>query len=115
MEKAPSKEKLIFDREGALNRLGDDEALLEEILGVYFEDTPRQLEALKEAVERGDSAAIRRQAHTLKGSSGNVGAVSMQEVAFQIEKAGETGDLARTASLFETIEKEFDKLLRISK
>jgi len=89
--------------------------LLEEILSVYFEDTPRQMEALKEAVERGDSSAIRRQAHTLKGSSGNVGAVSMLDVASQMEKAGETGDLAQTASLFETIEKEFDKLLRFSK
>jgi len=84
--------------------------LLEEILSIYFEETPRQMEALREALERGDPAAIRRQAHTLKGSSGNVGAVSMQEAVFQIEKAGEKENLKEATFLFKTIEMEFENL-----
>jgi PAS domain S-box-containing protein len=108
VEPTPSDKSIVFDREGALNRLGDDEALLKEILVLYLDDAPHQIEALKEALERGDSSTIRQQAHSLKGSSGNVGAVSMQEMALQMEKAGEKGDLKEATILFEIIEKEFE-------
>ena len=107
-----STEKEVFDRAGLLDRVGGDEALLQTIVDLFLEDAPRQIEALKEAHKKKDAPEVRRQAHTLKGASGNIGAVVMHRVAFQIESAGESGDLAKTDSLIRTIEEEFEKLKR---
>jgi PAS domain S-box-containing protein len=108
-----SKKKIVFDKTGSLSLLGGDEELLKEILALYLEDAPRQIDALKEAIEKGDAAFVQRHAHTLKGSSGNVGAVLMQEVAYEMEKAGKAGNFHRAASLLEKMEKEFDDLKRV--
>src|SRR5215210_1078759 len=59
-----------------LRELGDQE-LLAELVGLFLEDMPPQLEALREAIEGGDASSVQRVAHTLKGSCGNMGAVRM--------------------------------------
>lgn len=110
MEPIPSDKNNLFDREGSLSRLGGDEELLKEILALFLEDAPRQIETLKEALERGDSAMVRHQAHTLKGSSGSVGAIAIEKVAMEMQEAGKTGNLNMAASLLKRVEKEFEDL-----
>ncbi len=105
-------EKEVFDRAGLLDRVGGDEELLQSIVNLFLEDAPRQIEALKEAHKKKNASEIRRQAHTLKGASGNTGAVVMHRVAFQIEKAVESGNLDKAASLIRMIEIEFERLKR---
>jgi CheY-like chemotaxis protein/HPt (histidine-containing phosphotransfer) domain-containing protein len=100
----------VFDKTSLLNRLMGDEALAEEILGEFMEDVPRKFVALKEALGNGDAAAVHHQAHTLKGASANVGASALEKIAYQVEVAGEAGDLTEAGMLVSQLEKQFEIL-----
>ena len=75
------------DTEGAIERLGGNVALYADILQAYLQETaslPDQLDALFAA---GDSAAVVRLLHTLKGVSATVGASYLSGVAKSMEAA----------------------------
>ena len=104
----------IFDKAGLLDRLMGDEELANEIFGEFLEDVPRKFTALKEALDKGDAPSVQLQAHTLKGASANIGAVALQEVANQIEVAGEAGDLSKAGSLVPQLDKQFEVLKKLA-
>jgi CheY-like chemotaxis protein len=86
--------------------------ILEELIGLFFEEAPPKLVALREAVEEDDARAVERVAHSLKGSSGNMGAMRVAAVYSEIEKVGGSGDLTRAPELIERLEVEFDRTRR---
>ncbi|HEX6710471.1 MAG TPA: PAS domain S-box protein [Rubrobacter sp.] len=92
-----------------LRELGDSE-LLSELTGMFIEEVPERLGALHEAMENGDVQTVRRIAHALKGSSGNMGARQMSRLCQELEHAGEANDLSATPRLMEAIEEEFDNV-----
>lgn len=68
--------------------------VLVEILTVFLSEVPRRIDRLKTAWRDRNAAEVQRAAHSLKGSSGNIGADALFEVCRQIDeraKAGETG------------------------
>jgi HPt (histidine-containing phosphotransfer) domain-containing protein len=71
-----------------LRALGDDgeDGFLREIIGIYLQDTPLRIADLRTARARGDHALYTRSAHTIKGSSSNVGALAVRALAEQIER-----------------------------
>ena len=90
---AKEPEVPVFDKAGMMARLMDDEDLARTVVEGFLEDIPKQIEALKGYLEAGDAARAERQAHTIKGASANVGGEALRAVAFEMEKAGKTGDL----------------------
>ena len=83
-------------------------------LGEFLEDVPRKYTALKESFDNGDSYSVQSLAHTLKGASANVGALALQEVAHQIEAAGDSGDMDKVGSLIPKIEEQLEMLKKCS-
>lgn len=77
-----------FDREDALDRMGGDEELLEEVLLLYAEDTPIQMQRMLDALERRDIEQVYRCAHSIKSASANVGARRASAYAACIEHLG---------------------------
>jgi len=75
---------------------------LVELIDVYLADTPNRLALLRRAIESGDAETCVREAHTLKSSSANLGALELSASAKEIEAAGRAG---RTATLAEEIER----------
>jgi HPt (histidine-containing phosphotransfer) domain-containing protein len=71
-----------------LRALGDegDDTFLKEIIGIYLNDTPLRLADLRTAMAKGDAALYTRAAHTIKGSSSNVGAREVRALADSLEK-----------------------------
>jgi signal transduction histidine kinase/DNA-binding response OmpR family regulator len=100
----------IFDKAGLLDRLMGDEKLANEIFGEFLEDVPRKFIALKEALDNGDAGLVQREAHTLKGASANIGAVALQEMAYQIEVAGEAGDMTKAGSFIPKLDEQLGVL-----
>jgi HPt (histidine-containing phosphotransfer) domain-containing protein len=92
-----------------LRELGGPE-MISELSQMFFEDTSSSLAALKEAAESGDAPTVRRVAHTLKGSSGNMGAKRMAALCAELEGVGVSGDLARGPKLIEQLEGEFGRV-----
>ncbi len=83
----------ILDQSALLKQLDGDEDLWREIMDIIFDDTPKQIGALPAAIEDPDPPLVQRLAHTIKGSSGNVGAPALQAAAWQLEQAAESDDL----------------------
>ena len=83
--------------------------ILNELIELFLEEAPPQLAALGEAIEGGDARTVERVAHTLKGSSGNMGARRMVAVCAELEKVGGSGELTRAPQLLERLEVEFER------
>jgi two-component system, sensor histidine kinase len=78
----------IVDRAAALDRLGGDEQLLGDVIGLFLEDCPERLVAIKAAVDARDGPAIRAAAHALKGVAGHVAATELVHAAGTLERIG---------------------------
>ena len=100
-----------FHRDAALERLGGDEELLAEVVGLFLADTPGQVAEIRRAVEARDAELLRRAAHTLKGAAGYVGGVPAAEAAHALEMIGASGDLAAAPAALLTLEHEAGRLL----
>jgi len=88
----------IFDWDGLLHRLMGDEDLAKEIINDYLNQIPDNLLGVKKALEHEDLSLVQREAHIIKGASGNVGALSLQDIAEKIEVACEEKDLVKVGS-----------------
>ncbi|MBC7292642.1 MAG: response regulator, partial [Thermoleophilia bacterium] len=100
----------VLDRQALLDRVAGDEDLAAEVLGVFMQDVPRQLAALKKVVAAGDLEQVRRHAHTLKGASANAGALALREAALQCENAAKEGRLADVQGALRALRREFQAL-----
>ena len=71
---------------------GGDLDFVDELIDTYLDDAHTQLAALEAAVARGDVGELVRPAHSLKGSSLNIGALRLGALCRSLEET------ARTAS-----------------
>ncbi len=110
---AKSARKPVVDRDALLVRLGGDEDLLREVVQIFLEDTPRQLEAMTRALAAQDGPTLRRLAHTLKGSSGTACATSLQAAALALETAAARGDFASAGELTQPVLDQFAEVEQV--
>ncbi len=99
-----------IDRTSALQKLGGDEELLLEIIGLYLDDCPKVMERLSAALAEGDAEGVWKAAHRLKGSVGSLAAQPALEAARDLETVGRAGDLEEAAAAFERLEHELERL-----
>lgn len=71
-----------------LRALGDDgdDSFLQEVIEIFTTDTPNRIAELRSAHAAGDQTTFTRAAHSIKGSSSNVGARRLGELALSLEK-----------------------------
>jgi HPt (histidine-containing phosphotransfer) domain-containing protein len=100
----------IFDLDDALEKVGGDREILEEILEVFSESYPDQLSELKNAIDSGDAPLVERTAHTLKGSVGTFSAKKALETAFRLETMGRDAQLQEAAAEYSKLEHEIEEL-----
>ena len=84
--------------------------LLAELIAVYLRDTPPRLTALHEAVARADAEALRRAAHSLKGSSSQIGAVQIARLCAELEGQVRTADLTGAPDTLRRLDEAFDRV-----
>jgi len=93
-----------------LKAFDNDWGFLTEVLEVFFSDYPRQLETLRRAAETGEAATYQRAAHSLKGMLRNFQSEPAAERAFELEKRGQTGNLAGTEPLIDALAQDLKRL-----
>jgi HPt (histidine-containing phosphotransfer) domain-containing protein len=93
----------IFDKAGALERVGDDMVLLKDLIRLCHEQCDSRMMVLMHDVRHKDLPAVKRHAHLLKGSLGNVGAVEAYQVALSLEQAAVADEVERVGPLSETL------------
>lgn len=64
-----------------------------ELIEMYLEDAKEHTGKIVELISSGDVENLKSAAHTLKGSSANIGASGVQAVAAVIERSASDGDL----------------------
>jgi HPt (histidine-containing phosphotransfer) domain-containing protein len=72
--------------------------VVERVMRAFETSLTRQMAQLVEARDRGDTAAIGQLAHTLKSSSGSVGALALSALCADVERAVRAGQTEGLAS-----------------
>ena len=88
-----------------IDEYGED--FLVELIDVYLKDTPNRVVQLRRALDGGDNETFVREAHTLKSSSANVGAMGLSALAKEMESAGRSGKIETVAREMTRFEEEF--------
>ena len=88
-----------YHRATALNALGDDVALLRELIGVFLADVPQRVALLEAAAAAGDLPEVMHQAHALKGECGTLAATLTVSHMRELEMAARNGDGAAVAEV----------------
>ncbi|HEY9875502.1 MAG TPA: response regulator [Candidatus Obscuribacterales bacterium] len=85
-------------------------AVLVQIIDNYFEETPRLLQAIRDAVVAGDAIALQSAAHTLRSASANLGATTLARLSKELESMGRAGTtvgalekLSQLEAVYETV------------
>ena len=82
----PGSEKgKVLDMDIALDRLDGDRELYDEICQYFLDTVPEQLSRMDAAFEKDHAGTLRREAHSLKSSSGSVGAMRLNESSRKVE------------------------------
>jgi len=99
-----------FDREDFLERTMGDRSVASEVTVLFLADSPEVLEKLAAAISAGDAGAASSFAHTLKGSSANMGGLTLSRIAGQMQVAGKEKNLPRLEELLPAARAAFEKL-----
>lgn len=86
------------------------EELLPGLIDDFFQSAPNLIIQAKEGLETNQPVEMRRAAHTLKSNSRDFGAVSLSEVARELEAKSKESVPADAAKLIEQLEGEFAKV-----
>lgn len=103
----------VIDFPAVLERVEDDRDLLGELARLFLEELPERLSAIDEALDTHDAKGLEKVAHALKGSAGNLAAMTVFEAAKQLEHIGRTGDWSRGTEAFTALKQELERLTPI--
>ncbi|MCX6066377.1 MAG: response regulator [Chloroflexi bacterium] len=100
----------VFDKSNLLERLMDDEELVDLVISSFLKDIPLQIQALKDCLEKDDAVGAERQSHTIKGAAANISAQALCDVANEMEVSGRNGDLSAMRERIAELERQFERL-----
>lgn len=85
----------------------DGDSFLRDIISIFLEDTPQRLVELRESLVTGDQARFIRAAHSIKGSSSNLGANQLRAVSEKLESKSKNQGLGDVDTLLTELETAF--------
>lgn len=80
------------------------------LIDTFLSDGESKLNDLNQQITVADAEAVRRTAHSLKGSCGNVGAVPLADVCQILESDAAAGKLDNADTLLTNIQHEFSRV-----
>lgn len=82
-----------------------------ELAGLFMKEAPEQMAEMRLGLEQADMELVRRAAHTLKGSSGALGAVRFSTYCRTLEKMARSGNFSQGKEAMADIENEYQSLM----
>jgi len=101
----------VLDLHAALDRVEGDRDLLEELVRLFIEGYPAAMEDMRHALRDGDAHLLQRLAHTMKGSSANLGADRVSQAALALEMQARSEALESAGRLTDVLQAELDRVL----
>ncbi len=109
MPDSAHSENDILQRLNELRRETDRECVLE-LIDIFCEEAPRLIRGMTAAIQSGDGRSLAATAHTLKGSSLNLGAHRMGMLCLNLENLGRSGAVPSSSDDVKEITKEFEQI-----
>jgi signal transduction histidine kinase/CheY-like chemotaxis protein/HPt (histidine-containing phosphotransfer) domain-containing protein len=100
----------VFDLSKAMNAVGGDTELFEEVANLFLEDAADKIANLRKGVVRRDASAVAKAAHTLKGSAGYFGAKRTFDAVHRLELIGKNRTWTEAEKAQLELEREFKAL-----
>jgi len=100
----------VFDYEDFLHRIDGDVELLKEVIEIFLEDTPGLLTNLYAGIKSGDTVAVERAVHTLKGATANISAKRLQQLSQQVQLILKNNNVAYLVQFIDDFEENYEKL-----
>jgi HPt (histidine-containing phosphotransfer) domain-containing protein len=69
-----------------MNSIGGDARIMRRLIDAYLGDAPRQLEQISAGISDGNQEQVNRGAHTLKSTSGTMGAFPLAQMSRELEQ-----------------------------
>lgn len=88
----------------------DEPDLIVELIDLYLADFPQQLSVMKHSVSKADDITLKRAAHTLKGSSANLGVNSVAMLCEEIEGTDSNGSFQQSNILINRLERNYTRV-----
>lgn len=95
--------------EQLLEVIGGDSEALKDLVQSFLDEGPDLVRRLERAVEANDAEALRRAAHTLKGSATDFGAVILARLCREIEAMGRAAEVEDAAQKVREAAHEYQK------
>jgi HPt (histidine-containing phosphotransfer) domain-containing protein len=109
---AGGRQTETVDWSAALEMVQGDRELLKTVVDAVLGECPALLEQLEKAIAAGNSAVVRRSAHTIKGSLRTFEATRAAETAERIEQAARVDDLEGIVELVTQLKAELGAVLQ---
>lgn len=88
---------------------GEDAAeLLGELLEMYNDDSGPLVGQINEAFVNGELSIVSRMAHTMSGSSANIGGERVAKIASELEIAAQNGETEKSQALIPLVKEGFE-------
>lgn len=81
-----------FDKDKLYQKMGADDELIKTIVDIALVEFPQYFNELQQTIQNKDQVALKRAAHTIKGSALNMEFVRLGELAHEIEKSNNDDD-----------------------
>lgn len=101
---APLDQQVLMDLKEAT------EEMFPEIIEVFLEDTPSRIQRLNAAIQETDFEMMTEESHSIKGSSSNIGALTLSALCAEIEKQSRTNRLIDQNRLIDELKVEFSRV-----
>ena len=98
--------KAVVNLSGLLESVGGNRELLDEMLAIFSEDSPKLMSEIALAIGNQDPDGLRIAAHSLKSMVAGLGASSAVEAALRLENMGRSLDMAYAREALVILENE---------
>jgi len=102
-----------IDTKSGIARMGGNKRLYQNMLIKFHTEYRESAQQIVDAIEQEDLKLSQRLIHTVKGVSGSIGAVELQEISAQLELAINDGKTDKAKALIPTFEIKLKKIINI--
>ena len=82
-------------------------------MNIFIGDYKNYYNKLDQSIKNHDIELLKSSAHTLKGSSANISALSLSQISREIELAGKNNDFKTAGEYLIKLDQEYQKLKQV--
>jgi two-component system, sensor histidine kinase and response regulator len=100
----------VFDKDEALHRVGGEADVLADLVTLFSQECPKQIDRIEQAHKEGDLPGVARAAHALKSSVAIFAAPAAHAAALRLETMGRDGDASEFPAAWASLHREIERL-----